>query len=286
MLHQLLLPSHRMRTCSSATLAIVFVLTVLFSSPGNAVAFTPRTTAPSTTDYHYNSTQNPFYPQFKMPNCTAYAWGRAWEIRGAKPPAGYTGNAKTWWKTSAPPLPQGKAAKLGAIAVWGGAPGYPNYGAGHVAVVEAIRGSDVIVSESSYGGFYFRYGKSVSHISAYGQCGPLLGYIYTGGHTSRGECGHRSVIVDFNGDGKSDVLNLLPDGRWLVSYSATGKYVKINTAKPDPSRVFVADFNGDKKSDVLNTHADGRWLISYSGTTRYRQVQSKTMVDPARLRAH
>jgi hypothetical protein len=96
----------------------------------------------------------------------------------------------------------------------------------------------------------------------------------------------RVRIGDFNGDGKSDVLNLLPDGRWLVSYSATGKYVKINTAKPDPSRVFVADFNGDKKSDVLNTHADGRWLISYSGTTRYRQVQSKTMVDPARLRAH
>lgn len=153
---------------ASAFLAVLLL-------PSTALAFTPRLTAPSTSDYHYYSTQNPFYPDWGMPNCTCYAWGRAWEVRGTKLPAGYTGNANTWWNATA--LPKGSTPRLGAIAVWGGAPGVNQY-AGHVAVVEVINGSTVTVSQSSWGGPVFSTG-TVQHISTYGGCGPLLGYIYT-----------------------------------------------------------------------------------------------------------
>jgi putative cell wall-binding protein len=152
-------------------------MVVLLATPSAAYGFTPRTTAPSTSDYHYYSTQNPFYASgYGMPNCTCYAWGRAWEIRGSKLPVGYTGNANTWWNPTA--LPKGSVPRLGAIAVWGGAAGYPNYGAGHVAVVEAISGSTITVSQSSWGGAVFTM-DTVAHINTYGGCGPLLGYIYT-----------------------------------------------------------------------------------------------------------
>jgi len=149
----------------------------LVACPTVAMAFTARTTAPSTSDFHYYSNQNPFWAGgvYLNGNCTWYAWGRAWEVRGTPLPAGYTGNAKTWWNSNA--LSKGSTPALGAIAVWGGAAGINNY-CGHVAVVEAISGGTVTVSQSSWGGPVFAM-DTVQRISTSGGCGPLLGYVYT-----------------------------------------------------------------------------------------------------------
>ena len=165
-----------LRICSSAVLLAASLFMALVACPTVAMAFTPRMTAPSTSDFHYYSSQNPFVAAgWGLPNCTCYAWGRAWEVRGTPLPGGYLGNAKDWWNATA--LSKGSSPALGAIAVWGGAPGL-NGNFGHVAVVEAISGSSVTVSQSNHLGRVFDT-QTVQEISTTGGCGSLLGYIYT-----------------------------------------------------------------------------------------------------------
>ena len=57
-----------------------------------------RTTAPSKTSKYYYSTSNPFYSAgYGMPNCTAYAWGRWYELLGKRPTKLSTRNAENWY---------------------------------------------------------------------------------------------------------------------------------------------------------------------------------------------
>ena len=63
---------------------------------GGSQQFTPRLTAPSTSSRYYYSTDNPFYPAYGMPNCTAYAFGRIYELNGSRPNL-CTGNAEMWY---------------------------------------------------------------------------------------------------------------------------------------------------------------------------------------------
>ena len=75
---------------------VSFFVFILPRGEVNAASFTPRLTAPSSSDYHYTS-DNPFYNSgYGMPNCTCYAWGRAYEILGSKPNLS-TGNANTFY---------------------------------------------------------------------------------------------------------------------------------------------------------------------------------------------
>ncbi|SHO52085.1 Ig-like domain-containing protein [Anaerocolumna xylanovorans] len=152
---------------------------ITFNNPGSgadtgSVSFTIRTTAPASSDYHYYSNQNIYYASgWGMPNCTAYAWGRIWEIYGKQLPGGYfTHNACTWWSDniSSGKYKYGSEARVGAIAVWNTNLPYSD-GAGHVAVVEKIENGTVYVSQSVYGGYTFKY-------SAIANTGYLLGYIY------------------------------------------------------------------------------------------------------------
>ena len=129
-------------------------------------SFTPRTTAPLITDFHYYSTQNPFVAAgYGLPNCTTYAWGRAWEITGSQLPSGFLGNAKTWWNATT--LPKGSTPQLGAICVWVGG----DYG--HVAIVEAINGNLITISESNYDGLVFHTRTITPVVNS-----DFAGYIY------------------------------------------------------------------------------------------------------------
>ena len=65
-------------------------------SVGGSSQFVPRLTAPSTSNRYYYSTDNPFYPAYGMPNCTAYAFGRIYELNGSRPNL-CTGNAEMWY---------------------------------------------------------------------------------------------------------------------------------------------------------------------------------------------
>lgn len=114
-------------------------------------SFTARTSCPDTSDSHYFSTANPFYPAYAptpgtldaLGNCTWYAWGRAYEILGSKPQLS-TGNAGDWYYYNSSNEIYGyspNAPKVGAIACW----------KNHVAVVEKVNSDGTImISESSY----------------------------------------------------------------------------------------------------------------------------------------
>lgn len=120
-----------------------FMLTMMMATSVYGTNFIPRYTAPDISDYHYYSYNNPFYPKYGMPNCTCYAWGRAYELLGDKPNLS-TGNAGEWFEYNKRNgyYPYGSTPKLGAIACW----------TGHVSVVENINGNSIITSESNWSG--------------------------------------------------------------------------------------------------------------------------------------
>lgn len=113
--------------------------------------FIKRLVAPSKSDMHYYS-DNIFYKcGYGMPNCTAYAWGRWYELLGVKPKV-YTGNAENWFPkgTSYDGYERGQTPKLGAIACWRkGQAGNDKDGAGHVAIVEEIYADGSILTSNS-----------------------------------------------------------------------------------------------------------------------------------------
>lgn len=150
-------------------------------------SFTARTSCPDTSDSHYFSTANPFYPAYAptpgtldaLGNCTWYAWGRAYEILGSKPQLS-TGNAGDWYYYNSSNEIYGyspNAPKVGAIACW----------ENHVAVVEKVNSDGTImISESSYKidgvteGIRFRTRDNLSGSEPDNYGDRFMGYIYLG----------------------------------------------------------------------------------------------------------
>ena len=150
--------------------------------------FIQRTEAPETTNnYYYNN--NPFYNAgYGMPNCTAYAWGRFWEISGTRPNLS-TGDAENWWDNS-DGYSRGQTPKLGAVACWrAGSVSVSSDGSGHVAIVEQINeDGSIITSNSAWGGSIF-YRETVTKSSGYyiGSSYTFQGLIYNPVNFDNGE---------------------------------------------------------------------------------------------------
>ena len=84
-----------------------------------------------------------------LPNCTAYAWGRFYEIIGERPKLSVS-NAENWWGYTADGYKRGQEPALGAVICWRkGAAGNGNDGAGHVGIVEQINPDGTIVTSES-----------------------------------------------------------------------------------------------------------------------------------------
>lgn len=143
-----------------------------------AIQFTPRLSSAgmSGSPYWYNSSYNPFYPTYGLPNCTCYAWGRWYEIMGRRPTGLSTGNAENWWHNTTG-YERGQVPKLGAIICFADG---PYSGLGHVAVVEKISaGGQVTFSNSGYNYkyFYLRTGNA-SNNYGYERGYRLQGFLY------------------------------------------------------------------------------------------------------------
>lgn len=159
--------------------------------------FEKRLTAPSKSNKYYYSHSNIFYTSgYGMPNCTAYAWGRVYELTGKRYTALH-GNAEDWWPAAKKAgMKTGSTPKLGAICCWrAGVVGNDNDGAGHVAVVEEIKpNGDIVTSNSAWKGTNF-YTKTVTKASGYqySSSRPFQGFIYCG--------------IDFDDDVKIETNN-------------------------------------------------------------------------------
>ena len=130
------------------------------------MAFTPRLTAPSTSDLRWIQINYGGYnqcivgsdgPISVLPNCTGYVHGRCMEIAGLTTDnmgLPFT-NAVTYYNNSSNQWVQEQNPSLGAIVCY-----YTNTSSdshpGHVAIVEQIIDNDtIVVSESHYGGARF-----------------------------------------------------------------------------------------------------------------------------------
>lgn len=168
------------------TAAVLFatVFSMAFFANSNveaASSFTPRLSAPAKSNKYYYSDMNIFYKYgYGMPNCTAYAYGRAYEILGSKPNL-CPYNAEEWYnynKTNGY-YKYGSTAKLGAIACWSSSNG------GHVAVVEKIENGTITLSNSGWGykEFYLETAKT-SDPKVGQNSWTFQGYIYLGTFSS------------------------------------------------------------------------------------------------------
>lgn len=122
-------------------------------SEQDTLSYTPRLSAPSYDNACYYSDDNAFYAaSYGMPNCTCYAWGRAYELLGEKPElclydAGYWYDYNRTYGI----YDYGDEPEPGAIACWS----YADGGPGHVAVVESVDSDTVTFSNSAYQGAEF-----------------------------------------------------------------------------------------------------------------------------------
>ena len=150
------------------------------------MAFTPRLTDAGIRDnFHWFSNDNPYYATgFGMPNCTAYAWGRFWEIgdpnnTGANKPnpndlPGYWDGGYWWREVNRNVYQTGSTPQLGAVICFDN-PGQ----SGHVAIVEVINpDGSIITSNSAYGGTFF-YTQTLYPSNNYGWSTYICqGFIY------------------------------------------------------------------------------------------------------------
>lgn len=148
------------------------------------MAFTPRTSAPSSTDKNWIQVSYGGYNKCiniskgsVLPNCVGYAWGRFREILGKSPKLS-TSHAYKWYGNTSDGYSRNKnTPQLGAVICWSGG----SYG--HVAVVEKIYSDrSILISESSYGDFRFGTRRIYAPYS-YGNK-TLQGFIYNPAVTS------------------------------------------------------------------------------------------------------
>lgn len=143
----------------------------------NDSSYTPRLTSPDADNPYYYSRENPFYAaDYGMPNCTCYAWGRAYEISGERPELSPY-DACTWYSYNAENdiYDYGDEPEQGAIACWA----YADGGPGHVAVVEQVDDDMVLLSNSAYSGTEFYLDTVSADDPSQGRDGWIFqGYIY------------------------------------------------------------------------------------------------------------
>lgn len=111
--------------------------------------YTPRLNSDGMWGSKYWYSDNPFEASgYGLPNCTAYAYGRIYELTGSKPTYLSLGNGGDWfiYNMTEAKCEYGYEPRLGAIACWS-----EEGEGGHVAVVEQINSDgSFVISQSGY----------------------------------------------------------------------------------------------------------------------------------------
>ena len=227
---------------SAAVLTAVMLFVSVFSMSmiASAASFSPRLSAPSSSNKYYYSNLNVFYRyNYGMPNCTAYAYGRAYEILGSEPKLSWN-NAEQWYGYNKANgyYKYGQTPKVGAIACWS-----YSYGGGHVAVVEKVENGVITLSNSAYSGANFYISTaSISDPKVGGNKGwNFQGYIYLGNFSSSTSTTQATTqkVTYTTGTYKTDVddyLNMRSGaGTSYTSVASVPSNVTLNVTKVSAS---------------------------------------------------
>ncbi len=229
----------------SLCLSLALLLAYLPATTVQAAAsFTPRLSAPSSDNPYYFSNMNLYYRYgYGMPNCTAYAYGRIYEILGTEPNLSRW-NAGQWWfdNINYGWYSYGSTPRVGAVACWD----RWDQNTGHVAVVEAVYDDgSVLISESSWSGAMFRTRVMNANGTGFLTGYRFLGYIYAVGagvgssdSSSSVSGGHSELSMGSRGSQVSEMqqqlyelgyLNTAPDGYFgTMTHSAVMVFQREN----------------------------------------------------------
>lgn len=264
---------------SAAVLTAVMLFVSVFSMSmiASAASFSPRLSAPSSSNKYYYSNLNVFYKYgYGMSNCTAYAYGRAYEILGSEPKLSWN-NAEQWYgyNKSNGYYKYGQTPKVGAIACWS-----YNGGGGHVAVVEKVENGQITFSNSAWSGqnFYLSYASTSDKNAGGNSWWNFQGYIYLGdfsGSTSTTQATTKKVTYT-TGTYKTDVND------YLNMRSGAGTSYSYVTSVP-----------GNVTLNVTKVSTSGGYTwgyTSYNGKTGWVALDfcafvSSSMVQPTTAKA-
>lgn len=273
---------------SAAVLTAVMLFVSVFSMSmiASAASFSPRLSAPSLSNKYYYSNLNVFYKyNYGMPNCTAYAYGRAYEILGSEPKLSRN-NAEQWYGYNKANgyYKYGQTPKVGAIACWS-----YSYGGGHVAVVEKVENGVITLSNSAYSGDNFYISTaSISDPKVGGNKGwNFQGYIYLGdfsGSTSTTQTTTKKVTYT-TGTYKTDVddyLNMRSGAGTSYSYvtSVPGN-VTLNVTKVSASGGYTwgyTSYNGKTGWVALD-------FCAFVSSSTVQPTTAKPAVQPTTAKA-
>lgn len=250
--------SKKIRRIPAVFVAAALLFATVFSCAYTANAyedktFTPRFTEPSYDNsddmQYYYSNANIFQKYgYGMPNCTAYAWGRAYEITGERPSL-CVYDASEWYDYTEDGYERGQTPKLGAIACWT----YERYGetGGHVAVVESIDNGVITFSNSAWGWLNFYLETADVDDENAGQSDwDFQGYIYIG---------------DFDDDSNQESADNYNLGTYKVSVD---DYLNVRKS-PSTSSDIVGEFSDGEIINVtdISVKYDRVWAYATNGST-------------------
>lgn len=189
-------------------------------------------------------------------NCTAYAWGRFWEVSkhfGANTKLSSSGNAEDWYYGTNSGFTRGKTPQLGAIMCFADG---PYSGLGHVMVVEKIKSANEIVcSESGYAAYIFQTRtlkkKSNGTWSGIDSRYKFQGFIYNPNvpkDTSLGE-----IIVDTSTGGSYGSYSGAVTEEEAKTYKLSIKYKTVSTKITTTSlHTYTGDLDRTKTTSLLS----------------------------------
>ena len=192
----------------------------------SAASYTPRLEAPGKDNEYYYSDKNIFYKYgWGMPNCTCYAWGRAYELLGSAPSL-CVYSAYLWYDYNKDNdiYAYGDEPRPGAIACWV----YSSGAAGHVAVVEKIEDGEITFSNSAYGSTEFYLSTApVDDPSDGVDYWIFQGYIYIGDYEYESGSGSENGQVSAGGPAVGDVYRITSDDGVNLRKGAGTSYKKV-----------------------------------------------------------